>query len=208
MEAVKEKKVWWHVFLVMTFVFIPGGQLMLTLGRTDGLGSEAGWIAILIAGILIALCYINLYILVPRMMLKEKYAKYFTALSGGILAYVVIKWGLERYLLAKEGVAVEFNEVTMLDWMANFFMYGIAVISPAAIVMFKQWIADTKKIDDLENNRLQSRVDKIKNSIDAPVLYRVLGYAAKKVKTDPEKASAIILRLSEKLRRELYENGR
>lgn len=199
-------RAWRHALLITAFSFISFGSLLfLSEGGAELSGVRFYLVGAFIAALLVAYCYLNLYLLVPRLMLRGRYLEYLFALLGGIFLYVVIKWAAERYLLSLAGVETEFNAVTVLDWLSSVVMYAICLMSTSAVVLFRQWIADTHKINDLENDCLQSSVDEIKSRVNAPVLYRVLGYAAEKVKTDPEKVSLIIFRLSERLRRELYD---
>ncbi len=201
--------VWGHVILVAAFAFISVGQLMFVLhGRAETSGGAYLSLTTFLAALLVGVCYLNLYLLAPRLLLKERYVEYLSALFGAIFVYIVVKWAVEVYLLSRAGIAVQFNAVTLLDWLSSIFMYAVSLMSTSAVILFRQWVADTQKINDLENSRLQSSVDRIKKSIDAPVLYRVLGYAAKNVKRDPEKVSGIIFKLSEKLRRDLYDDLR
>lgn len=64
---------------------------------------------------------------------------------------------------------------------------------------------DTRNIGNLENRRLKSTIDEFKNHINPALLYDTIGRASEEVKTDPDKASCMIISLSELLRYELYE---
>jgi hypothetical protein len=193
-----------HILIVSAFAVIAVGQTLFGLGtHTDEL---EGWLYVLgtaNAATMVGLAYFNLYALVTRLMLKGRYVEYFTILLGVIFIYIVGKWIVEEWLLRTIGIERMFNFVTVMDWLSNGAMSMIFMVSVLAMKFFRQWIRDTQKISELENP-----VDEFKNRIDAPLLYRVLGYAARKVKTDPQKVSEMIYRLSERLRRDLYEGKR
>lgn len=198
-----------HALVVAAFAVLSLGPSLYLLGdRIDQLGEGFILFSVVNAAALIACFYLNLYVITPQLLMRGSYSKYFSLLCVMMLVYIILKWSGERWLLSTIGVERSFNAVTLLDWASNTAMCVVCLLSCSAIVLFRQWMVDTRKIHDLETTRLQNRVDEFKERIDAPVLYRVLGYTAEKVKSDPAKVSEIIFRLSDRLRRQLYDDER
>lgn len=198
-----------HILVILAFTSVAVGQTLFGLGaHAEALGGALYLIGAANIAVMVGLAYLNLCVLTPHLLLRGRYVEYLSTLTGGVFAYLVLKWMSERWLLGRVGIEWEFNFVTVLDWLSNLAMFVIFLVSGSAMLLFRQWIADTRRIDEMENNRLQSSVDEFKNRLNAPLLYRVLGYAARKVKSDPERVSEIIFSLSERLRRDLYDDKR
>ncbi len=190
-----------HVLVVLAFALIAVGQTIFGLdAHVDVLGGRLFVLMAINAAVMVALAYLNLYVLSPRLLLKGRYVEYLFVLAGGIAIYIVGKWVVEFRVLASVGVERGFSPVTVLDWLSSGAMCVFFLVSSSATLLFRQWIEDTRRISELENP-----VEEFKSRVDAPLLYRVLGYAAKKVKTDPARVSEIIFRLSERLLKDLYE---
>lgn len=193
-----------HILIVAVFASVAVGQTLFGLGAHAGaLGGGIWGLVAANAVAMTGLAYLNLDVLAPRLLLKERYLEYSALLAGGVLLYIALKWMAERWMLAAVGVERVFNFVTVLDWLSNLAMFAIFLASGSALLLFRQWVADIQKIGELQNP-----VEEFKSRICAPALYRVLDYAAEKVKTDPDRVSEIIFSLSERLRHDLYEGKR
>ncbi len=197
---------WKHILVVAAFALISLGQSLFGVGtHAEALGNAFRVFVAANAAVLVGLCYLNLYVFAPRLLMNGRYRKYLGTVLVVLAGYILLRWVAEEWLLARVGIERKFNAVTVLDWMSTLTMCAVCLMSTSAVILFRQLVEDTQKINEMENARLQSSVEKIKNRIDTRVLYRTLDYAARKVKTDPGKASEVIFRLSERLRRELYE---
>lgn len=81
------------------------------------------------------------------------------------------------------------------------------VFSSTSIKLFQQWARDTARINELETNSLQLELKELKNQINPHFLFNMLNNVNVLVKKNPEKASAIIMKLSDFLRYQLYDNN-
>ena len=195
-----------HLFIITIFLFVSIGQSLFTFGsQAETLGNRIYWYGMGNTVVMILFFYLNLYVLVPQLLLKNKYMEYLIVLLAQISIYVIIKWIVEYYMLRRLGVVRDFTAVTVLDGISNLTLYTICIASSSVTTFFKQWMADTQRINDLENNRLKGSVDEIKSHINPKSLSNVLSYAAEKVKTDSNEVSDILFRLSDVLRYELYD---
>ncbi len=199
-------KVWRHVIAVIMFSFISVGQSLFVFGsQAEALGNHVYWFGIGNTIAMIAFLYLNLYALAPRLLLKNRYVEYLAALLTGTVVYLIIKSMIETCMFLQVGVVRNFNAITLLDGLSNLVLYSICIASSSVTALFKQWIADTERINDLESTRLKNSVDEIKSHINTKSLSNVLSYASEKVKTDPEETSGVLFKLSEVLRYELYD---
>lgn len=195
-----------HILFSLVFILISAGQSLFVFG--EYFETSPGMVFGFVAGnaaFIILFAYFNLYVLVPRLLQKDKYAEYFIVLIVSCIFYLLIKTTTEHYLLRNIGVERNYNIVTFLDGLSNLVLYSICIASSSVSALLRQWVADTEKIDHLENKQLKSSVDKIKNQINPRSLSTILNYASDRVKADPEEVSDILFRLSDVLRYELYD---
>lgn len=195
-----------HLLLIAVLICVAFGQSFSAFGsHTRALGNPVCFFGITLTAVYIALTYFNLYYLAPRLLLKNKYAEYILtliAITAGILA---AKYLAESRMLAAAGIERTFNAVTLLDNLSNLTLTSICIAGSLITLLFQQWITDSNRIGNLENNRLKSSITELKEHINPAFLFRTIRYASEEVKTQPEKVSAMLFRLSELLRYQLYD---
>ncbi|WP_142722166.1 sensor histidine kinase [Chryseobacterium sp. ON_d1] len=150
--------------------------------------------------LVILLFYCNMYILVPRLLFKNKYIWYCLAVIT-ILAAIVIS---AKVLLAY------FGRSTSDDLNILLFSTLILVLfaASASIKLFQKWMLDKQLIFELERSRTSAELEQLKNQINPHFLFNMLNNANVLTKKDPERASLVLLRLSDLLRYQLYDSTR
>lgn len=150
--------------------------------------------------LVILLFYCNMYILVPRLLFKNKYIWYCLAVIT-ILAAIVIS---AKVLLAY------FGRSTSDDLNILLFSTLILVLfaASASIKLFQKWMLDKQLIFELESSRTSAELEQLKNQINPHFLFNMLNNANVLTKKDPERASQVLLRLSDLLRYQLYDSTR
>lgn len=195
---------------VLCAVMVTGcsfGQVFLMFG---GQIESFGYVAYIISGALALLyallLYFNITYLVPRFLLRNKYVEYFTLL---LVVTVVVLLGVKFFaqypILSPYKTVNSFNAVSLLDMLSSLIITVICITSSLIPTLVRQWLIDVRNIGNLENRRLKSTIDEFKNHINPQLLYGIIENASEQVKTAPEKASDMILSLSELLRYELYD---
>lgn len=183
------------------------GQVFLIFGKwIESSGHAIYIIGTAVMALYILLLYFNVTHLVPHLLLRNKYAEYFTLLFVVTMVVVLcIRLFAKSSTLNSYGVISSFNVMSLLDMLSSLIITVICVTSSLIPTLVKQWLIDTRNIGNLENRRLKSTIDEFKNHIHTELLYNIIGRASEEVKTDPDKASGMIISLSELLRYELYE---
>lgn len=77
-----------------------------------------------------------------------------------------------------------------------------------AVRLFQRWVFDSCRINEMEKRRLQSELDQLKNQINPHFLFNMLNNASVLTHKDPEKASQVLMKLSDLLRYQLYDSMR
>jgi len=158
----------------------------------------------------IPMVYMNMYILVPKLLFKDRYFVYLFTILMMILIMISITQVLSNsifdhffrtYRLTND----QQNYGTLTAIIDNLNVLGIAVIASTSIKLLQRWKKDSTRINDLEKSTLQIELRELKNQINPHFLFNMLNNVNVLVSKDPEKASTIIKKLSQFLRYQLYE---
>ena len=196
-----------RVLFVAMLIGCSFGQVFLMFGeQIESLGYVAYLIGVAFVLLYALLLQFNVAYLVPRFLFRGKYVEYITLLLVGTIAVLLcIKFFTKYPLLCPYGIINSFNAVSLLDTLSSLVIAAICITSSLIPTLVRQWLIDTRNINDLENKRLKSTIDEFKNHINTELLYNTIESASEQVKTAPGKASDMIISLSELLRYELYD---
>jgi len=157
--------------------------------------------------IMIPIFYINMYIMVPRLLFQDKYRAYagviLLCMVGCLGIGVLIRIQFRPYFIGPAPVRQE-------GWRSILFLFNIliAIIASTGIKLFQRWLIDTARINELEKNTMQSELEQLKNQINPHFLFNMLNNANVLTQKDPEKASQLLMKLSDFLRYQLYDSVR
>lgn len=153
---------------------------------------------------IILLAYSNMYFFVPQFLFRKKYLSYgLSVLSGMILAFLshqLAAFYFKPYLLPYQDDYINFFTFS--------FMVLVLIIASASVKLFQQWIMNAKHISELERANAQTELEQLKNQINPHFLFNMLNNANVLTKKDPEKASQVLVSLSDLLRYQLYDSAR
>lgn len=157
--------------------------------------------------ILITMVYINIYVLVPRFFFKTKYVTYLVLLVlMGVGGLNFIGYGFRLFF-------EEFRVKNILRENERGGIYeGVLMCIPiimttTTIKLLQKWIRDNKRINELSNLTSKMELNELRNQINPHFLFNMLNNVKALIRTDPAKASVVIVKLSEFLRYQLYENS-
>ncbi|TCC98267.1 histidine kinase [Pedobacter psychroterrae] len=157
---------------------------------------------------LVAMCYINMNILVPILFFKGRYVMYFVSLF--ILVFIslaTISNVMQVYFPHKDFI----NKGIDPDPERGFYE-GMVILIPIILVttmikLFQRWMRDNERIRELNNVTFKMELNELRNQINPHFLFNMLNGIKSLVRVDPEKATTVIMKLSEFLRYQLYENN-
>ncbi|WP_116788613.1 sensor histidine kinase [Flavobacterium psychrotrophum] len=156
----------------------------------------------------IAMFYINMYVLVPRFFFRGQYALYFLFL----LLLVSLGLFLMSGVLTKYLDPLRIAEVRQQAADDTGFYEGIIIVMPiilmtTAFSLFERWKTDNQRITELSNLTLSMELSELRNQINPHFLFNMLNGIKALVRSNPEKATMVIMKLSEFLRYQLYDNN-
>jgi two-component system, LytTR family, sensor kinase len=151
--------------------------------------------------------YINLYVLFPRFLKKGEYLKY----AIGIFILLLLLF-FSMVLVSK--LYTHYDDKTEINRMqitasgfATLMTYPFVFLgSTTGYKFFKTWIEDQKIFADLQQEKLKSELNQLKNQVNPHFLFNTLNNLHVLIKTNPDKASNITLGLSDVLRYQIYDS--
>lgn len=158
-------------------------------------------------GMLLFICYANMYVIVPKLLFRNKYWVYI----GVVCLYLVITAFLAA---ATQRWLSPYRLISFPERQGGFklliflFMETMIIGASTSIKLFQRWIRDTARINELEKVTMQSELEQLKNQINPHFLFNMLNNANVLTQRDPEKASQVLMKLSDFLRYQLYDSSR
>lgn len=155
-----------------------------------------------------AMFYLNLYVLVPLFFFKGRYVLYVTlAIAVVILGLVSIRYisiiYFEPYTTVK--LQTKANEVRVI--FAGSMLGFPFIFQGTTVKLIQRWIKDNERINELKNLTISMELNELKNQINPHFLFNMLNNVNVLIKSNPEKAYLVNIKLSEFLRYQLYENN-
>lgn len=194
-------RIWFHIlFWVVMYL----DEFLALLGITEPYSIEI--IPFIIIEILfdIILVYVNLYILIPFFLLKNKLWVY-TALT---LITVVIVGLLNLNIHApielepgEEPYVIDLSDFILSTFLPTLTLLGTAI----AVKVFKLFLQNQQTLQEIEKTSLETELAYLKDQINPHFLFNALNNIYVQSRKRPEEASESILLLSDMLRYQLYD---
>lgn len=152
--------------------------------------------------------YINIYVLVPKVFFKGYYILYLLLLTVLVFLGVNVIGESLKYFF-KDYRSEEFHLVH--GEIRNYFEGGIIVLPiimmTTTLKLFQKWIVDNRQISELKKLTFLMEINELKNQINPHFLFNMLNNVKALIRKDPEIATVVIMKLSDFLRYQLYENN-
>lgn len=192
-------RVYRHLFLILFLV------LVLSNTRPHFIESALIYSRAVSVFLFLLLVYINMYWLAPKLLFKNRYAAYGVAVVSVILLSAVVYLGSMTLFAPFIRPDLEKEEFNLLTFS---FAIVIFISASTSIKLFQRSIRDNRRISDLETTTLKSEMEQLKNQINPHFLLNMLNNVNVLTQKDPEKASQVIMKLSDLLRYQLYDSAR
>jgi len=155
-----------------------------------------------------SLCYLNIYVLMPKFVFKKKYLLYVIILLLSLFAAVLIKFNI-TYLLFEHKVWPEGPEQIdhlTLNYSVNMMIGELYVIAfVTAIKTTMDWLAEHKRLTDLEKEQMETQLLFLRNQVSPHFFFNTLNNIYSLALEGSKKTPDVILKLSEVMRYLLYE---
>jgi sensor histidine kinase YesM len=158
--------------------------------------------------IFVAKVYINIYFLVPQFFFKGYYILYLLLLT--ILVFLginIIGETLKHFFESHRIVHAEQIRDKIRGYYEAFLVVAPIIMMTTTLKLFQKWVEDNRQILELKNLTFLMEINELKNQINPHFLFNMLNNVKALIRKDPEIATVVIMKLSEFLRYQLYENN-
>ncbi len=163
--------------------------------------------------LILAGCYCNRYVLIPHVLLKEKYFLYGVYSTSIVLMIMGLGYGVDYYISQKYDVISPYSlfhpDVNILSSVTgDFLMISVTYLGLMVTILIKHWYFAGQYSSQLENRYFQVQLQQLKSQVSPYFLSDTLQVVAGDVRTAPDKASKMLIQLSKFLRYQLYDSKR
>ncbi|PCI35818.1 MAG: histidine kinase [Flavobacteriaceae bacterium] len=152
--------------------------------------------------------YVNIYWLIPYLIVKRKFRSYMLALASLLGIVYVVRTGLNYVLVTQniwpeaEGVqeAFTFNHIVAVV-LGELYVITLAT----AIKLTYDWVFELNRSKDLKKRQLQMELDLLKSQIQPHFFFNTLNNLYALTLTKSDVAPSVVLKLSDIMQYVLYE---
>jgi len=153
----------------------------------------------------LATIYINLFILIPKLLLRNKFMLYLVSCIALVGISIIIELSIPDTIIKYLPVGYVATEFSLKSILESTTMAFVFLIATAGYRVFKKWLYDTQQISAIKEAKLKEELTNLKNQINPHFLFNTLNNLNTLIATNATKASAVVLGLSDVLRFYLYE---
>ncbi len=155
--------------------------------------------------------YLNIYVLAPGLLLKNKLLQYVISVFIAIVFVVCLIIFLQYVTIIAANKNYQPSQSFLLSLINIFSVIislGLIVSGSSSIMLFKQWIAHEQRISELENITIRLELEQLKNQINPHFLFNMLNNANELSKENPNEAAQIIFKLNDLLKYQLSDSSK
>lgn len=184
------------------------------VGESGQLRSEKVRNAVLLADSLsftfiMSMLYLILLVLIPRLLFRSKVFLFFISIIIIIILIYLAVWFLDFYFLRPADPGnMQHVTLSFLHFIEVGAICSVLLGAVIGLKVFKKWIYDVRQMNELQETNLKAELEQLKSQVNPHFLFNTLNNLLVLTKTDPEKASVVLLGLSDLLRYQLYDSSK
>ncbi|HEX5023697.1 MAG TPA: histidine kinase, partial [Agriterribacter sp.] len=146
-----------------------------------------------------------------RLLFRSRVFLFVLSLSIIITLIYLVVWALDYYLIRPEDTsngAMQHVQLSVISFIQMGAVSSVVLGSVVGLVVFKKWIADVQRMNELQQDNLKTELARLKSQVNPHFLFNTLNNLFVLTKTDPGKAGQVLLGLSDLLRYQLYDSAK
>jgi sensor histidine kinase YesM len=140
----------------------------------------------------LVLVYINIYILLPRFLLKDKGIEYLFVL---LLLVIVLIAAILPF-----GFVEKINGIVVLYMISMVVKIGFMFAGTTAIVLFQHWARNEQYIAKLEETNMRAELEQLQNQINPHFLFNMLNNILVLIRENPREAVVTLHKMNDMLK--------
>lgn len=206
-------RIWRHLIFIFVGAIITFNQVFIAYQDSQSiLGNRIYLICFSSFAAYLVAMYFNYFYLTPKLLLKGKYIAYTIALCAIVLLLptlsIVGEYGVRNALDLPHRITSYTNPLILIDNLSATVITAVCFCGISAIILFREWMTGNQQVARLEREHIKSELNKLKGQIAPAFLSKTLRNASSSAELEPQKASDMLMQLSQLLRYQLYDAGR
>lgn len=184
------------------------------IGVTNDVRSAGEMKAILLVDVIsflfiMALLYLMLQVFIPKLLFRSRPLLFAVSFAGVIVLIYLGVWLLDQYVLKPANTqSIQHIELSVLHFIQIATVAAVLVGAVVGLKVFKKWMIDVQEMNELQQAHLKAELEQLKSQVNPHFLFNTLNNLLVLTKTDTEKATQVLLGLSDLLRYQLYDSAR
>jgi LytS/YehU family sensor histidine kinase len=101
-----------------------------------------------------------------------------------------------------------FSEIVVIDNISAFVIFILCISGVIVPVFIRSWMMSNQYLNQLKVKEKSSQVEQLKEQINPASFFKILNKSRHSVKSEPDKASSMLMKLGQLLRYQLYDCNR
>lgn len=198
-------RIWRYLGLFVFFIIVSLNQTLAGYQEImPSIENDIYWI--IIATILVYL--FGIYLVLGKFLkylLSGKYIQFAFWIIFCALLFMIIPNTV--YVTYQEGYNF-LSERALIDNLSAFVTYVLCILGVIIPVFLRNWMLSNQRLSQLKVKQNLSRVEQLKEQINPASFFKILNKSRSLVKSEPDKASSMLMKLSQLLRYQLYDCNR
>ncbi len=160
--------------------------------------------------------YANMYIAVPRYLLKDKLFAYLLSVLLIVIFGVIAIVAMQSYVYNPGDLEIVSQEQQsmgqfefagiILGILSSILAMGLLLFGGSALLLMRHWMINNQRIDGLRSANLQSELKLLKDQINPHFLFNMLNNANLLIRKKRPEASEVLFKLEDLLRYQINDS--
>lgn len=197
-----------HAILLMFIFFISSGFAWFLEERVPMITPLGKFLTLILFVIIFqGGCYLNIYVLTPRYLIRNKWGLYFSFLVALVLCVMGFIFLFQELMFKVDDTSEEINYFErVINILSTFLSTSLLFAGTTTFVLFRYWIQNMQQASELQSATLQSELKMLKNQINPHFLFNMLNNANIMIDEDPNIASDILVKLEDLLQYQINDS--
>lgn len=199
-------RIWRYIILFLFFIIVSFNQALVTYNDMFPFFGKKIYLTILAnVFVYIGFFYLTIRVFIPKYLLTGKYSHFVILMM--LVAVVFTIASNISYIFYSDDPEY-FSESQLVDIFSSFVIFLLCVAGVIIPVFLRSWMISNQKLKNIEKKRNLSQIEHLKEQINPGSFFKILNRSAGLVKSEPDKASSMLMKLSRLLRYQLYDCNR
>jgi sensor histidine kinase YesM len=160
---------------------------------------------------IMGILYFMIFFLIPRLLFRSKLFLFSISFFLLIFLIYLLVWFIDNNFIKSLDTQNHIQQHIELSFFHFIQIGAVATVllgSVVGLTVFKKWINDVQRMQELQQANLKTELEQLKSQVNPHFLFNTLNNLYVLMKTDQEKATQVLLGLSDLLRYQLYDSAK